>query len=455
MLLCRPWGQRSFGLKFKTMTIRLWVGTLVLLGWVLPLKAQQLKPITLNEVLMKVQESNADIKISEFELTEAQGDFTMGNAIFLPTISISHTGMATTNPLMAFGTKLNQEILTAADFNPNLLNDPDQIENYATTLVIEQPLVNMDGFFQRKAAKSTMEARKQQVYRTKDYLAFEATRAFMQLQLAHKRVEVLEKAVKSALANETMVADRFGEGLLQKADLLQAKVRTTGMENQLISAQSNLSNASDYLAFLMDEDVAGDYVPTKELELVDYVMGDTDRAIDDRPDVKALELVSQAYRSTYKADKMTFLPRLNAFGSYQLFDDNLFQANSQGYTFGASLSWDAFQGAKRFAKIKKSRATYEKAQVAYEHYRSKSELELQKAGRMLLDAKNRASTSALTLEQSAETLHIRSNRFKEGLESTSELLRAEAQYAEKELDHYNAIYEYNYAVAYHNFLTKR
>ena len=35
---------------------------------------------------------------------------------------------------MAFGSKLNQEILTASDFNPALLNDPGQIQNFATEL---------------------------------------------------------------------------------------------------------------------------------------------------------------------------------------------------------------------------------------------------------------------------------------------------------------------------------
>ncbi|MAU26394.1 MAG: transporter [Muricauda sp.] len=427
---------------------------LFLMGLAIPLSAQNTKPIGLNEVLVKVQESNANIKISEFELAEAKADYAMGNAIFLPNISVSHTGMATTNPLMAFGSKLNQEILTQADFNPQLLNDPDQIQNYATRVTIEQPLVNVDGYFQRKAAKLTMLARELQFERTKDYLAFEATNAYMQLQLAHKRVEVLGKALKAAKANEAMVADRYDQGLLQKADLLQAKVRANEVENQLVSAQSAIGNASDYLAFLMHEGNTQNYAPISELVPVGAGLGLNESDIDNRADVRAMQLVSKAHQSNYKADKMTFLPRLNAFGSYELFDDDIFQADAQGYTFGASLSWDIFQGSKRFAKVKKSRAKYEKAQIEYENYRSKSAMELQKAKRMLLDAKNRMNTSALALQQSEETLQIRSNRFEQGLEGTTDLLRAEAQYAQKELEYYQTIYEYNYAFAYHNFLTK-
>ena len=60
----------------------------------------------------------------------------------------------------------------------------------------------------------------------------------------------------------------------------------------------------------------------------------------------------------------------------------------------------------------------------------------------------------LALEQSKESLRIRENRFKEGLEKTSDLLLAETQYAQKQLEYYQTIFEYNYAQAYLEYLTK-
>ena len=183
----------------------------------------------------------------------AKYDYRFSNSIFLPQISVSHTGMATTNPLMAFGSKLNQEILTQADFNPALLNDPDQIENYATKVSVEQPLINLDGFYQRKAAKTTMEAKELQAMRTRDYLDFEAQKAYSQLQLAHRAVAVLQKAYEAANANLNMAQNSYDQGLLQKADLLEVKVRVTEVSDQLKTTKSNVKNASDYLAFLMNE----------------------------------------------------------------------------------------------------------------------------------------------------------------------------------------------------------
>ncbi len=409
--------------------------------------------ISLEDVLAKVQESNSSIKVSEQEAQMAKYDYRFSNSIFLPQIAVSHTGLATTNPLMAFGSKLNQAILTQADFNPVLLNDPDQVENYATIVSVEQPLINLDGFYQRKAAKTTMEAKELQAIRTRDYLDFEARKAFGQLQLAHRAVAVMEKAFEAANANLNMAQNSYDQGLLQKSDLLEVKVRVTEVADQLKTAKSNVQNASDYLAFLMNEEGTVVYEPSEEL--VPDRLGETlEGSLENRADVKAMDLVSEAYKANMKADNMTFLPRLNAFASYEMYDDQIFQADAKGYIIGASLSWDVFKGSQRFAKAGKSKTSYEKAKQEYEQYVAKSTMELQRTKRMVEDAESRLQTSKLAMEQSEEALRIRTNRFKEGLEKTTDLLMAEATFAEKQLAYYQTIFEYNQAQYLLTFLTK-
>ncbi len=415
--------------------------------------AQDHVKISMEDVLARVQESNASIKVSEQEAKMAKYDYQFSSSIFLPQVSVSHTGITTTNPLMAFGSKLNQEILTQADFNPALLNDPDQIENFATKISVEQPLINLDGFYQRKAAKTTMEAKDLQAMRTRDYLDFEAQKAFGQLQLAHRAVQVLEKAYEAANANLNTAQNSYDQGLLQKADLLEVKVRVTEVENQLNSAKSNVKNASDYLAFLMNEQRNVVYEPTEELMPND--LSETSEAtLENRADVKAMDLVSEAYKANMRAENMTFLPRLNAFASYEMYDDQIFRADAKGYIIGASLSWDVFKGAQRFAKVGKSKTNYEKAKQEYEQYVAKSSMELQRTRRMVEDAHNRLQTSKLAMDQSEESLRIRTNRFKEGLEKTTDLLMAESMYAEKQLAYYQTIFEYNQAQSLLTFLTK-
>ncbi|WP_055435797.1 TolC family protein [Lacinutrix algicola] len=419
----------------------------------LSVKAQEVVPISKPDVLLKVSENNTSIKISEQDFNVAKADYRQTNAVFLPNITASHTAIATTNPLMAFGSKLNQEILTQNDFNPSLLNNPSQIENYATKFEIQQPLFNLDGIYQRKAAKSKMEAMSLNTKRTQDYLVFEVDKAYMQLQLAYKAVNVLEKALEAANANKKLADNSFKQGYLQRADVLNVEVRVTEVQNQLQTAKSNVQNASNYLSFLMNDDNYVVYTPTDELTIATFTIEDK-KISENRSDIKAMQLASNAYEAMNKADKMAFLPRLNAFGSYELYDDQIFQGDANGYLFGAQLSWDLFQGSKRFGKAQKSKAEFEKSKLEYKQYVSQSNLELNKAKRAFLDADNKLKLTTLALQQSEESLRIRTNRFKEGLEKTSDLLIAETQYAKKQLEYYQTIFEYNYTQAYLQFLTK-
>ena len=64
--------------------------------------------ISKKEVLQKVHEENSSLKITNQEYLMAKADFNQSRAVFLPNITASHTGIITTNPLMAFGSKLNQ-----------------------------------------------------------------------------------------------------------------------------------------------------------------------------------------------------------------------------------------------------------------------------------------------------------------------------------------------------------
>lgn len=428
--------------------------TLSFLGFVSILNAQDIVTISKTEVFNRVKEDNQTIKISQEDFNQAQADFRQTNAVFLPNIAISHTGISTTNPLMAFGSKLNQEVLTAADFNPALLNDPDRIENFSTRIEVKQPLINVDGFYQRKAAKNKMEAMNLKTERTQDYLMFEVDKAYMQLQLAYKALDVIEKALKAAESNKELADNSFKQGYLQQADVLAVEVRVTEVKNQLQMAKSNVENASNYLSFLMNDLSNAILKPSDSLTITKLNLVTASQVSEDRSDIKAMQMAAAAYESMNKADKMTFLPTLNAFGSYEIYDDQIFQGDANGYLVGAQLSWTILDGTKRFGKAQKSRAEYEKSKLQYEQYISQSQLELNKAKRMLIDAQNKLKLTKLAMEQSHESLRIRTNRFKEGLEKTSDLLIVETQFAQKQLEYYQTIFEYNYAQAYLQFLTK-
>ncbi len=77
-----------------------------------------------------------------------------------------------------------------------------------------------------------------------------------------------------------------------------------------------------------------------------------------------------------------------------------------------------------------------------------------KAKRQLKDAENKLNLTDLATEQSKEALRIRTNRFKQGLEKSSDLLISETQYLQKQLEYLQTVFDYNYTKSYVEFLTK-
>jgi len=417
--------------------------------------SQDTLSISKSELIKNLSDKNLQLKIADKTFQSAKADYRQSNALFLPNINVSHTGISTTNPLMAFGSKLNQEILTASDFNPALLNDPAQIQNFATKFEIQQPLINLDGLYERRAAKSKMEAYQLQTERTKEHLELEVSKSYMQLQLAYKAVKVLEKANSTSKANLKSVENYFKQGMLQKTDLLNVQVRVNEIENQLQYAKSNIQNASDYLAFLLNNDLKGKiYKPTEELENTISVGAINTSLSDNRKDIQAMSKSSEAYAKMMQSSKMAFLPRLNAFGSYEMYDKNFFGTSAKGYLVGAQLSWNVFDGYKSIGKYEKAKAESEKANTEKEQYKAQSQLELNKTNRQLKDAENKVNLSQLAFEQSQEAFRIRQNRFSQGLEKTADLLQSETQMIQKELEHLQSVFEYNFTKQYLQFLTK-
>jgi len=416
--------------------------------------AQNSVVISLEEAKAKAVENNANLKISKQDFAIAKSNYEQTRAVILPKLNVSNTSSFTNNPLNAFGFKLLQKSVTAPDFNPDLLNDPGQVENFNTRIELLQPLINVDGWNKRKASNLQLQAANLQTERASDYLELEIIKTYMQLQLAYKSVTVLEKAKETALENQKITKNSLNQGLIQNADYLNVEVRLTEIENQLQYAHSNVKNVSDYMAFLIGNNGELTYKPDVELTLQVINFDENKQLNHQRNDIQAMQFGVDAQEQMLKSSKMSFMPRANAFANYEWNDSEIFGFGADNYLFGLQLSWDIFGGYQNIGKIHYEKAQLEKAHLNKDNYIAKSKLELNKTKRRLHDVKNNVTLSKLALDQSEEALRIKSNRYEQGLEKTTDLLFVETQYQQKELDYLQAVFNYNYTLAYLNFLTK-
>jgi len=407
------------------------------------------------DLLQKLNNSNWKVRIAEQEFKAARADYRQSNSLFLPQVELSYTAITTTNPLMAFGSKLNQEILTMQDFNPALLNDPDRTDNFATEVSVNMPLINVDGLYKRKAAKAKMQAMQQKSARTKEGMQLELKKAYMTLQLSYEAIEVINEAVAMAESSVKMVQDYYDQGMLQKPDLLQAKLRLQQLITEQSAANNRLQDASQQLAHLVNDSIGNSiYLPDDQLKASIEKMDLQAKMPENRDDISAMYKAAEAYEKMAKANKLSFVPRLNAFGRYQMYDDEILQADADGYLVGVQLSWSLFKGYQNAALAQKSKIEYQKARTEAEEYESQSRLEINKVSRQLILAQQKVNQQELAVEQASEVYKIRKDRFAEGLEKTTDLLMVENQLLKEELGLLQAVFEFEITQAYLAFLSK-
>ncbi|HAO47652.1 MAG TPA: TolC family protein [Ferruginibacter sp.] len=409
--------------------------------------------LTKKELTEKAAVQGLQVKLAKAEVESSQADLLQTRAMHLPNVTASYTALTTNNPLMAFGSKLNQSRVTMEDFNPANLNHPNNIGNFGTKLEVQQPLVNMDLVYQKKAAQVKADALVIKSGRTTEYLQMEVTRAYLQLQFIYKSVYALESARKTAYASKKTMDDYYRNGLIQKTDMLYMDIRVAEVEQQLEQAKSSARNASEYIFLLINEDSKNRIIkPADTLAYIRTNTGTIGFINPQRKDILAYSKSLEAYDYLIRSSKAKFFPRINAFGSYEIYDNDPLGFKSGGYLAGLQLSWNIFDGLKAKSERSKYKAEVNRIKTELDLYTAQSQFEMNKAYRDMIISEKKTAVTRLAWEQAKEAYRIRKNRFDQGLEKPSDLLMAESMMAQKELEYYQSVYEYNSATVYYQFL---
>ncbi len=430
----------------------------LLLSLGLPFKGiGQSRPMSLDEALTIASENNRMIKSASAGSQAAQGAYRMTHSVFLPLVSLNYTGMSTNDPLSVFGYKLKQETVTQADFDPARLNDPGSYEHVNTRIDWQQPLLNLDGIYARKAARNAYEAQELQEKRTAEQIRFEVSKAYYQLELASQSVKVMEQTVKAAEEANRLTLQNEAQGLLKKADVLEASVRLRERQDQLLQAKNQQKMAGEYLAHLLGLDLGTPIEPTDTLlhGLPLHTQFDPAAELEGRSDLQAWQKQLDAGKNMLQSEKMKFIPRVNAFAAYEWNDRDIAGFNARNYLLGANLRWDLFSGYRNRGSIQQAGAKLEAARLQYADYLSQSQIQLNQAQRQAELNYRQVRSSELAREQAVESFRIRTNRYREGLEKTADLLMAEALASQKKLEYLVSVYRYRESVFELEFLLEK
>jgi outer membrane protein TolC len=408
--------------------------------------------ITLEEAVQATLQQNMQLTLAKKDELIAQSKYKETEAIWLPQINFSYTGVVSNQPLAVFGFKLQQALVRQSDFDPALLNHPGSNTNVTTQVNLLQPMYNPDLIYMRRAAAANVSAYTFQTQRTRQSVVLEVSKSFLQLEYAYEVVKVLADALKTVQEIYRFTDNRYAQGLLQKSDVLNVEVQVKEAEVSLTEAKSQIITFSDQLGLIMNASRRIVYIPASDMmQLTDTI---SDNFPLERADIKAMKTALAAYDLSIKSTRLSRMPKLNGFANYQLNDKNLFGFGAHAYMAGIQLSWNIFNGNQ--SKNKMATQQLEKKKLAGQMQNNivQDIIEIRKIKRQLTDLEFRLSQKLLSVEAAAEALRIVQNRYSQGLVPTTDVLMAQTQVAQQKMLFAQAVFMKKSAMAYLQFLTE-
>jgi outer membrane protein TolC len=413
--------------------------------------------ISLAEALTLAETGNYDLRVAGYQKDQVDADFRKSSSVFLPQINLYETSVSTDDPLMVFGFKLKEEMVTAADFNPATLNNPPSFQNFQTKIELQQPLINPDGFYGRHAAAKASDAAGAKWERTRRGTELGVKNSYFGLVVALRSLEVVSSALAAATAYRDQAKDFHDRGMISRSDYLMADVRVLELEMKKVETENAIRDSGDDLRTMLGLADSVNLVPTDTLSLlaVGDLGFDKGEVFSTRSDLVAMRHAVDAAAAGLSMQRAGWLPSLNAFASYELNDDTFAGAQGRSWMVGAVAKWTILQGYDRIGGIEKAAAQRSALETEYEKMQSNASHDLSSARGNLESARRRAGLAAKAVEQAAESFRVLSDRYESGLERTSDLLQAEASLLNARLTHLQAVYQHNASVYMMEFLLER
>lgn len=431
----------------------IWSCLLLVVPFISVLAQHPPHPLTLRQAIDSALDSNHQIGLARTDLRVAEAKFKETEAIYWPQAEFSYTALGSNNALNVFGFKLQQQSVQASDFDPVKLNEPGSYSDFTTRLLVKQPLLNLDMIQARKVAKGQTAIYQLIQNRTAQAIGLQVELAYIQLQSTYEAEGVLQQAKKAADSLYTFIQNRVDEGLLQRSDALNVQVWQSSLLAQLAETKSGLLDLSDRLSLLMGVK-GGLLYGVEPLPETEGTSSFPDSLPAQRADLLAMEKAIDASDKMIQSTKMAFLPRINAFGSYQFNDNSALGMKSGSYLAGLQLTWDIFKGHQIRNKTRTQ---------SLEQTRMKQELALRKEqGQVELDQVARQYTDALVsihrqeaaIRFASESLRILLDRYEQGLANSTDVLLAQTQLSQQKLGRVQARARQAMAAAQLRFLTQ-
>lgn len=375
--------------------------------------------LTLEESIRRAWSDQTGLRAGAAMVERSKAEAEALRALRLPTLTAAVGITRTDEPMMAFGTKLNQARIAQMDFLPSALNHPDPITGAGATLTLSQPLYaggRLDAAYRAGSAMAAAEGASQ-AYR-RQQVALAVVQAYFGTQMAAQGVKYAEDTLRQGQETERFVQSRVEQGLMLKSEGERTKAFRAQSEAGVVEAKQRLASARSALVLLMGSETAPESLSTP----VAGVVQELPSQAGDRGDLEAARLQAEAAREGLTAQRGLLKPEVGL----------TLTAGTARYKWNEGGNWSsASVGAKwtfSFAEQKRvqaARASVRAAELNQKWQQQQAGREVDEARRAVETAQARMTYAKVAVEASESVRTIRTARHREGLLPLVEVLDAE------------------------------
>ncbi|MEY4168051.1 MAG: hypothetical protein RIR52_1875 [Acidobacteriota bacterium] len=359
----------------------------------------------------------------------ARGEVAEARGRRWPTVQLSETVVNGNNPVFAFGSLLEQARFREGDLFLPRLNNPDGLTNFRFGVTVRAPLFDQ---FQSRTRVQQAGLRSgqadQRAEQIEQQIRFEVVRGYYGLILAQVRQQVAGETVRLAEADVRVSRDRVEAGTAVVSDQLAAEVQLAEMKQQLVEADGELVTARAALNTALGIAIETPQQVTGQLEARRFEVGAAveliGEALRNRPDLRLAGLAVDAGEAGVKGARGEYLPRVDLFASFGA-SRHQWLSGSGDYTVGASVTFNLLD-AGREGRLIQAQAVRGMAAAEREQLLNQVRFEVVRARQQLLVARERIEVAERMVVQATEAVRIVQDRYREGLTTMTEVLRAQS-----------------------------
>lgn len=394
-----------------------------------PAELDEKAALTLEEAVALALERNQQVLIARAESEILKGRYREVRAQALPSLTFNSSALRWRDPSFLNSSsfdKLPAEFLSAMQVIPANLLDYN--------VSVSQPLYTSGKVGTAlKLASLETEGVGVDRARVEQDIRLRVIRAFYDLILAERLLDVSRAAVELRQKHLEMARTRYAAGVATEVDVLRSQVSVANAQPELIRSENSVRHARSLLNNLLVRPVDYPTVALGELTFVPRPKEDAQQivrqAVGHRPELQRLridELEAESQKKLANAESRLRVDFNGQYGFSAREPSNLWNHNFSRWMFTLSVALPIFDGGRRSGLFQQAVAQRKVAELARSEQENAVRLEVQTALDELERAEKTVEAARLNVSEAERVLAMTQDNYRYGAATTLDVTDAQA-----------------------------